>query len=75
MWGPPYNTPRGVLGIRARAYGLDVVTLPTGESLAAAVALRRREVVDRLRDVGDGRLLQASRLPGWDRLTIMCHLR
>jgi len=46
-----------------------------GPRSAAAVALRTDEIVRALRALDDGQLLAPSMLPGWDRLTIVCHLR
>ncbi len=46
-----------------------------GRALAAAVSTRQREVVAALRAPDESALLGPSRLPGWDRLTIACHLR
>jgi maleylpyruvate isomerase len=46
-----------------------------GPQSAAAVARRSAEVIRALRAVDDEELLGPSALPGWDRLTIVCHLR
>ena len=46
-----------------------------GPQSAAAVARRSAEVIRALRAVDDEELLAPSALPGWDRLTIVCHLR
>lgn len=52
-----------------------MATLPSGESIAQAVMARHREIAERIHDVEEAYLLQPSRLPGWDRLTVLCHLR
>ncbi len=49
--------------------------LPTGRSVAAAVAVRQAEVIRTLAELEDQQLREMSRLPEWDRLTIACHLR
>jgi uncharacterized protein (TIGR03083 family) len=46
-----------------------------GPLSAAAVARRTDEIVRALRAVDDEELLAPSTLPGWDRLTVVCHLR
>ncbi len=52
-----------------------MTTLPTGRSVASAVAVRQSEVAQALATLDDHKIREASRLPGWDRLTIACHLR
>jgi uncharacterized protein (TIGR03083 family) len=46
-----------------------------GPELFAAWQQRSAEVVDALRGLDSEQLLRRSALPGWDRLTIACHLR
>lgn len=46
-----------------------------GAALADAVAARHREVAAALVGLDQLDLLEGSRLPGWNRLTIACHLR
>jgi uncharacterized protein (TIGR03083 family) len=46
-----------------------------GPALAAAVAARTAEIVGALSGLDDDRLDGPSRLEGWNRLTIACHLR
>lgn len=46
-----------------------------GAALAGAVAARHREINRRLSNVDERELRSPSLLPGWDRLTIVCHLR
>ena len=48
---------------------------PTGAALVRAVARRQEEIAERLAEADGDLLSQDSRLPGWDRLTIACHLR
>ncbi len=48
---------------------------PTGADLAAAVARRQREVVAAVGALDEAELHLPTRLPGWSRLTIVCHLR
>lgn len=43
--------------------------------IARAVASRHRELVQRLGSLGDADLAEPSNLPGWSRLTVVCHLR
>ena len=43
--------------------------------IAAAVAARHRDLNNVLEATDPGDLLEASELPGWSRLTIVCHLR
>ncbi len=45
------------------------------ELIAQAVSARQCELADRLGSVGVAVLRGPSLLPGWDRLTILCHLR
>jgi uncharacterized protein (TIGR03083 family) len=47
----------------------------TAAAVVAAVATRTGELRDRLEALDDPALLGPSHLPGWDRLTIVCHLR
>jgi maleylpyruvate isomerase len=56
---------------------IDGVTTVAGDGphSAAAVARRTDEVVRALGSIGDEELLAPSALPGWDRLTVACHLR
>lgn len=44
-------------------------------SIAAAVAARHRELEDLLGDLEEFELRAPSSLPGWSRLTVLCHLR
>jgi uncharacterized protein (TIGR03083 family) len=46
-----------------------------GPLSAAAVARRTDEIVGAQRALDDEELLAPSTLPGWDRLTLVCHLR
>lgn len=46
-----------------------------GAELYAAWQLRSAEVLAALRALDGEQLRQPTRLPGWDRLTIVCHLR
>jgi maleylpyruvate isomerase len=43
--------------------------------VVAAIARRTTEIVNRLGGVSEQELLAPSQLPGWSRLTIVCHLR
>ena len=47
----------------------------SGMEIAAAVAARHRELSNVLEATDPGTLWGASELPGWSRLTIVCHLR
>lgn len=49
--------------------------MTSGMEIAAAVAARHRELASVFEDFGPKALLDASELPGWSRLTIVCHLR
>lgn len=49
--------------------------MTSGMEIAAAVAARHRELSNVLEAADPGTLLEASELPGWSRLTIVCHLR
>ncbi len=48
---------------------------PTGAELVAAVATRHSELHQVLAGLNQAALQRESRLPGWNRLTIACHLR
>lgn len=48
---------------------------PSGVTIAEAVERRHRELAAALADAPDSVLAAPSKLPGWDRLTIVCHLR
>ncbi len=48
---------------------------PTGAELTRAIGNRQQEIVARLSSLGRDELRGESRLSGWDRLTIACHLR
>ncbi len=50
-------------------------SLPNGRSVAAAVSVRQSEIDRALAELDERRLRDPSHLPGWDRLTIACHLR
>ncbi len=50
-------------------------SLPSGRTVAAAVTVRQSEIGRALAELDDDQLRAASHLPGWDRLTIACHLR
>jgi uncharacterized protein (TIGR03083 family) len=52
-----------------------VDSLPNGRSVAAAVTVRQSEIGRALAELDDQQLRGPSHLPGWDRLTIACHLR
>src|SRR5688500_4632927 len=43
--------------------------------LVRAVEVRTNDIVNALGDLDDRALHGASKLPGWNRLTIACHLR
>lgn len=47
----------------------------SGGTIVKAVSARHREIADRVGHVGADVLRAPSLLPGWDRLTILCHLR
>lgn len=47
----------------------------TVRALTAAVVARHSEIQHALVGLGHQQLREQSRLPGWDRLTIVCHLR
>lgn len=49
--------------------------MTSGMEIAAAVAARHRELSNVLEATDPGALFEASELPGWSRLTIVCHLR
>ena len=49
--------------------------LPTGVAIAAAIGKRQAEIVAALQLLDDSGMLSETRLAGWDRLTIGCHLR
>lgn len=49
--------------------------MTSGMEIAAAVAARHRELNNVLEATDPGVLFEASGLPGWSRLTIVCHLR
>lgn len=53
----------------------DVVDPDDGPALAAVAARRGRELVGALEGLGHDDLAAPSALPGWSRLTIVCHLR
>ena len=48
---------------------------PTPAEVAAAVAVRHRELEELIDDLDESDLRAPSSLPGWSRLTILCHLR
>jgi len=50
-------------------------TTPSDATLVGAVRRRTDEVVATLGDLDEDELLAPSLLPGWQRLTIVCHLR
>lgn len=52
-----------------------MISLPNGRTVAAAVAVRQSEIDRALAELDARQLRGASHLPGWDRLTIACHLR
>lgn len=47
----------------------------SGAAVAAAIATKHDEVVTALRGLSDEELLAPSRLPDWNRLTVLCHIR
>ena len=49
--------------------------MTSGTEIAAAVAARHSELASALEAIDPKTLLGASGLPGWNRLTIVCHLR
>lgn len=63
------------MAIPERSYRDRVSSDPTGAALVRAVARRQEEIAERLAEADGDLLTQESRLPGWDRLTIACHLR
>ncbi len=46
-----------------------------GAAIAAAIAARHDDIAKALGALSDDELLAPSRLPDWDRLTIVCHIR
>lgn len=46
-----------------------------GPAIAAAIAARQSDIVARCREMSDAELRAPSHLPGWDRLTVLCHIR
>lgn len=50
-------------------------SLPNGRSVAAAVTVRQSEIGRALVELDGHQIRGPSHLPGWDRLTIACHLR
>lgn len=49
--------------------------MPRGPDITAAVAAKHAALVGALRELGDDELQADSLLPGWDRLTVLCHIR
>jgi uncharacterized protein (TIGR03083 family) len=49
--------------------------VPDGPTIAAAVADRTAELIEALRDLDEPGWQAPSRLEGWSRLTVACHLR
>ena len=49
--------------------------MTSGTVIAAAVAARHRELASALEAIDPKTPLEASELPGWNRLTNVCHLR
>jgi len=47
----------------------------TGEAVAAAIATKHDQLLTALRGLSDDQLLAPSRLPDWNRLTVVCHIR
>lgn len=50
-------------------------TETSGAVLTAALAARQMELCQALSSLDQQKLRRTSRLPGWDRLTVVCHLR
>jgi maleylpyruvate isomerase len=71
MSGPPPSSDSLGPGGTAGAGG----AVPGPAAVAEAVDGRTREVVGVLAGLDDAALSAPSRLPGWSRLTIVCHLR
>jgi uncharacterized protein (TIGR03083 family) len=52
-----------------------MVDLKHATAVAAAVDARQEEIASALASLSDEELFQPTLLPGWDRLTLACHLR
>ena len=49
--------------------------MTAGPAIVRAIAAAQHALVDTLEPLADDALLAPSLLPGWDRLTVMCHIR
>src|SRR5262249_5397636 len=66
---------RGAIGPASRSGRRSRATSRMGEAIRAATKTASDALVARLSGLTDEDLRRPSRLPGWSRLTIVCHLR